>query len=46
VYEALKCMADKKIGLLVILENGKLVRIISIGDVLNSIISDQELRIE
>jgi len=39
-------MADKKIGLLVILENGKLVRIISIGDVLNSIISDQELRIE
>ena len=39
-------MADKKVGLLVILENGKMVRIISIGDMVKSIISDKEFKIE
>lgn len=39
-------MADKKVGLLVILENRKLVRIISIVHMVKLIISNQELRIE
>ena len=47
VYDALKIMAEKGVGALVVLaREGELAGIVSIGDVVKAIISEQEFMIE
>ena len=46
VYDAMQLMAAKNIGALLVLENGKLIGIISIGDLVKDTISDREFVID
>ena len=45
VFDALKLMAEKEVGALIVLKKGAVVGIISLGDVVKSIISRQKVTI-
>ena len=46
VYDAMKLMADKGVGALMVMEGTKLVGVISIGDLVKSIIAEQQFIIQ
>ncbi len=46
VFEALKLMAEKDIGALLVVENDKLVGVLSIGDLVKETISEQQFMIK